>query len=123
MEYITGYILYNLDTEMYLGRWQQTGGETHRWVETDPLFLCENALDMLFNINSFIPPSRLPKMKVKEFNDHIKRIRTETKQVLSFLKNYDKLNEIMVVPVDVKEHNQSYDIDFIKAFKLSPNVV
>lgn len=123
MEYITGYILYNLDNEMYLGRCNNTGGDTYRWVETDPLLLCENGLDMLFNISSFIPPSRLPKMKVKEFNDHIKRIRTETKQVLSFLKNYDKLNEIMVVPVDVKEHNQSYDIDFIKAFKLSPNVV
>lgn len=120
----TGYILYNLNNERYLARRQDAGGEkTHRWDKQDPLFLCENALDMLFNISSHIPRSRFPSMKADEFNVHVKRIRNETKQILSYLKNCDVLDEIMVVPVDIDDDKQKYGMDFVKAFKLNANMV
>jgi len=124
MEHQKGFILYNLSNEMYLGRsLAATSGDTHRWVSDTPLLLCENALDMLFNINSFIPRSRFPNMKNTEFNDHVKEIRRETKFVLSFLKEHSDMVEIMVVPIDVEGDGTSYDIDFVKAFKFDVNMV
>ena len=118
MVHTTGYILYNLATEKYIGREPKPSSpHAHRWVEEDPLFLCESGLDMIFNINTTIPRSRLPSMSAKEFNEHIARIRTETKHIKKFLRGTHQSDQIMVIPVDIKDQ-LSYDIDFVNAFKL-----
>jgi len=117
MTHTTGYILYNPNNEKYIGRGRE-GSDTHRWVEQDPLFLCENGLDMIFNINTTIPRSRLPSMAAKEFNEHIARIRTETKHIRVFIRDSEDSEDIMVVPVHIIEHLQTHEPDFINAFKL-----
>ena len=117
----TAYLIYNSDDDKYIGRVQgTTGPETHRWVDGGILYLCENSLDILFNANTHIPRSRFTDDTV--YKDTVKRIKLEIKQIRKFIKNGCGYDSVMVVPIIITGEglDQDFDIDFVKAFKITP---